>query len=71
MVSCREYFSYVRELYQQLKVKFLGDGMPYIGLRGSWYDIVLNAHTSVKDKSDVSRDSSCEELEQVWDHFPK
>jgi hypothetical protein len=44
--------------------------MSYVGLRGSWCDIVLNVHTSVTDKSDDTKDSFSEELEQELDHFP-
>jgi hypothetical protein len=32
--------------------KFCCNWMSYTGLRGSWCDIVLNTHNSVKDKSD-------------------
>jgi hypothetical protein len=32
--------------------KFRGNRMLYLGLIGSWCDIVLNAHNLVKDKSD-------------------
>jgi hypothetical protein len=41
-------------------------------LRGGWCNIiVLNAHSPTEEKSDVSKDSFYEELEQVFDHFPK
>jgi hypothetical protein len=32
--------------------------------------IVLNVHAPSEDKSDDSKDSFYEELEQVFDHFP-
>jgi hypothetical protein len=41
-------------------------------LRGRWCNIiVLNVHAPTEEKSDDSKDSFCEELEQVFDHFPK
>jgi exonuclease III len=41
-------------------------------LRGRWCNIiVLNAHAPTEEKSDDSKDSFYEELEQVFDHFPK
>ena len=46
--------------------------MSYIELRGRWcFIIVLNAHAPTEEKSDVSKDILYEELEQVFDHFPK
>jgi len=39
-------------------------------LRGGWCNIiVLNVHTPSDKKSDDSKDSFYEELEQVLDHF--
>ena len=46
--------------------------MSYIVLRGHWCNIiVLNVHAPSEDKSDDSKDSFYEDLEQVFDHFPK
>ena len=45
--------------------------MPYIVLRVRSCNIVLNVHVASEDKSDDSKDSFYEELEQVFDHFPK
>jgi endonuclease/exonuclease/phosphatase family metal-dependent hydrolase len=46
--------------------------MSCIVLRGRWCNIiVLNAHAPTEEKSDYSKDSFYEELEQVFDHFPK
>ena len=46
--------------------------MSYIVLRGRWCNIiVLNVHAPSEEKSDNSKDSFYEELEQVFDHFPK
>jgi hypothetical protein len=41
-------------------------------LRGCWCNIiVLNAHAPTDQKGDDSKDSFCEELDGVFDHFPK
>ena len=46
--------------------------MPYIVLRGPWCNIiVLNVHSPSEEESDGLKDSFYEELEQVFDHFPK
>ena len=46
--------------------------MSYIVLRGRWCNIiVLNVHAPSEEKSDNSKDSSYEELEKVFDDFPK
>jgi hypothetical protein len=46
--------------------------MLYIILRGHWCDIpVLNVIASTEDKSDDVKDSFYEELECVFDKFPK
>jgi hypothetical protein len=45
--------------------------MSYIVLRGRWCNIVLNTHAPTVDKSDDSKDSFYEKLEQVYNHFPK
>ena len=54
-------------------VEFVIDGMSYIALRGRWCNIiVLNVHAPSEEKSDDSKDSFYEELEQVsLYHFPK
>jgi len=36
-----------------------------------WCDIVWNVHVPSEVKGDDSKDSFYEELEQVFDHFPK
>jgi len=44
----------------------------YIVLRGRWCNvIVLNVHAPSEEKSNGSKDSFCEELEQVFDNFLK
>ena len=54
------------------RVEFVSDRVTYIVLRGRWCNIiVLNVHAPSEDKSDDSKDSFYEELEQVFDHFPR
>ena len=53
-------------------VEFVSDRVSYIVLRGRWCNIiVLNVHAPSEDKNDDSKDSFCEEPEQVFDHFPE
>jgi hypothetical protein len=50
----------------------VGHRTSYIVLRGRWCDSAfMNAHTPIEEKSDDSKESVCEELEQVFDQFPK
>ena len=54
------------------RTEFASDKMSYIVLRGCWCNIIaLNVHAQSEEKSDDSKDSFYEELEQVFDHFPK
>jgi hypothetical protein len=53
-------------------VEFVSDKTPYMALRGRWCNIiVLNVYAPTEEKGDDSKDSFCEALEQVLDHFPK
>jgi hypothetical protein len=48
------------------------DRMSYIILRGLWSDImVLKVHAPTEDKIDDIKDSFYEDLEWVFDKFPK
>ena len=56
------------------KVEFVTERVlySYIVLRGCWCNIIaLNVHAPSEEKSDDSKNSFYEELEQVFDHFPK
>jgi hypothetical protein len=54
------------------RVEFFSDRVLYIVLRGRWCNIiVLNVHAPSEDESDDSKDSFYEELEQVFDNFPR
>jgi hypothetical protein len=46
--------------------------MSYIILRGRWCNIiVLNVHAPTEDKVDNTKDRLYEEVEQVFDKFPR
>jgi len=54
------------------RVEFVSNRLSYIVLRGRWRNIILvNVHAPSEGKSDESKDSFYEELEQVFNHFPK
>jgi hypothetical protein len=53
------------------RVEIVSGRMSYIIPKGRWcHIIVLNVHAPTEDKSDV-KDSFYEELESVFDKFPK
>ena len=53
-------------------MKFVNNRLSYIVLRGLWSNtIVLNVHAPTERKNDDSKDSFYQELEQVFEHFPK
>jgi hypothetical protein len=53
-------------------VEFVSDRMSYIILIGRWcHIIVLNVHAPTEDKTDDVKDSFYDELERVFDKFPK
>jgi len=54
------------------RVEFDSDRLSYIVLRGRWRNITpVNVHAPSEEKSEESKDSFYEELEQVFDHFLK
>ena len=54
------------------RVEFVSDRLSYIVLRGRWRNIiVVNVHAPREEKRDELKHSYYEELEQVFDHFPK
>jgi hypothetical protein len=54
------------------RVEFVSDRMSYIILRGRWFRIiVLNVHAPTEDKIDDVKDSFYEELERIFNKFPK
>jgi hypothetical protein len=66
-----EFFVHNRIISAVKKVEFVSDRVSYITLKDRWCDIiVLNVHAPTEDKDDVTKESFCEELEQVFDQFP-
>jgi exonuclease III len=54
------------------RVQFVSERMSYIILRGRWcHIIVLNVHAPTEETTDDVKDSFYEELERVFDTFPK
>jgi len=65
-------FVHHRIVSEVKRVEFVSDRVSYIVLRGCWCNIkVLNVHASSEEKSYASKDGFNEELEQVFNHFPK
>jgi exonuclease III len=68
----KRFFVHNRIISAVKRVEFVSDRMSYIILKGRWWDIiVLNVNAPNEDKYDDIKDSFCEELEQVFDHFPR
>jgi hypothetical protein len=68
----QSFFVHHRIVSAVKRVEFVSDRVSYTVLRECWYNIiVLNVHVPSEDKSDDSKDNLYEELEQVFDHFPK
>jgi exonuclease III len=54
------------------RVEFVNDRMSDIILRGRWFHIIfLKVHAPTEDKTDDVKDSFYEELERIFDKFPK
>jgi hypothetical protein len=54
------------------RIESVSDWMSHTILGGRWCDIiVLNVHASTEDKTDDMKDSFYEEVESVFDKFPK
>jgi hypothetical protein len=54
------------------RMEYVSDRMSYIILRGRWCNIiVLNVHGPIEDKIDYIKVRFYEELEQIFDKFPK
>jgi hypothetical protein len=66
------FFEHKRIISAVKRVQFVNDRMSYIILRGRWcHIIILNVHAPTEDKTDDVKDSFYEELERVFDKFPK
>jgi hypothetical protein len=66
------FFVHKRIILPVKRVEFVSDRMSYIILRGRWFHIiVLNVHAPTGDKIDNVKDSFYEELECIFNKFPK
>jgi exonuclease III len=66
------FFLHKRIISAVKRVEFVSDRMSCIILRGHWcHIIVLNIHALTEHKTDDVKDSFYEELERVFDKFPK
>jgi len=67
-----DFFVHRRIVSAVKRIEFVSDRLSYIVLRGRWLNIiVVNVHAPSEGKSDEAKDSFYEELEQVFDYFPK
>jgi hypothetical protein len=65
------FFVHKRIISAVKRGEFFSDRMSYVILRGRWCDVVRNIHAQTEDKIDDMKDSFYEELERVFDKFPK
>jgi hypothetical protein len=66
------FFVHNRNISTGKRGEFFSGGMSYITLKGHWCDInVRNVHAPNEVKDDDIKDSFYEELEQVFDQFPR
>jgi hypothetical protein len=73
IINCKQdFFCNHRTVSAVKRVVFDSDRMPYIVLRGHRCNIITwNVHAQSEEESDDSKDKFYEELEQLFDHFPK
>ena len=65
------FFTHHRIILTVQWVEFVSHRMSYIILRGCWCDTTaLGVQTPTQDESDKLKDSFCQKLQQVIDHFP-
>jgi hypothetical protein len=66
------FFIHNRIISAVKRVEFVSDRMSYITLKDRWCDIiVLNVYATNDDKDDDRKDTYYEELQQVFDQFPR
>jgi exonuclease III len=66
------FFVHNRIISAVKRVEFVSDRMSYITLKGRWCNIiVLSVYVPTEDKDDYINDSFHEELEKVFDQFPR
>jgi hypothetical protein len=68
----RGFFVHKRIISAVKRLEFVSDRMSHTILRGHVCDIIaMNFHAPTEDKTDDTKDSFYEELEYVFDKFPK
>jgi len=68
----RGFFVHQRIASAVKRVEFVSHRVSYIDMRGRWCNIIfVYVHASSEEKSDETKDSFYEKLEQVFDHCPK
>jgi exonuclease III len=74
IINWKRDFLYTKEYVVVSAVKraeFVSDRMSYMVLKGLWFNItIVNVHAPSQEKSDDSKDSFYDELEQIFDNFP-
>jgi hypothetical protein len=66
------FFVHKRIVSEVRRVEFISDRMSYMILRGHWCNVILlNGHARCEGKGDDVKDSFYEELELVFDQFPR
>jgi hypothetical protein len=72
-LNCVQVFLVQKRIISAVKrVQFVSERMSHIILRGRWcHIIVLNVLAPTENKIDDVKDNVCEELERVFDKFPK
>jgi len=66
------FFVHCRLVSAVKRIEFVSDRLSYIVLRGRWlHNVLVNVHAPSEEKSVELKDSFYEELEEVFDHFPK
>ena len=72
IINWEPFFVHHRIVSTVRRVEFVSDRLSYIVLRIRWRNIiVVNVDAPGEEKSDESKDSFYEELEQVFDHVLK
>jgi exonuclease III len=66
------FFVHCRLVSAVKRTEFVSDRLSYIVLKGRWLHIIfVNVHVPSEEKREELKDSFYEEVEAVFDHFPK